>query len=108
MARVLGGVATQPDPQISVRISRSRRQRQPPVGGTSKPNRFARQPLRHAQRVLEHVHGAALGGRAQNFPLATSRSASFSSSASANSLLSRPFCSRSSLSSLAASVSIPP
>ena len=58
--------------------------------------------------VGEHVDGAALGGWAQNFPFATSRSASLTSSASASSRLSRAFCSRSSLSSLAASVSMPP
>lgn len=108
MTRMLGGVGTQPGPQIGIRIGRGGRQWQPPVGGAGKPNSFTRQPFRHAQGVLEHVHGAALGGWAQNFPLATSRRASFSSSASANSRLSRPFCSRSSLSSLAASVSIPP
>ena len=58
--------------------------------------------------VREHVHGAALGGRAQNFPFATSRNASLTNSASANNRFKRAFCSRSSLSSLAASVSIPP
>jgi hypothetical protein len=108
MARVFGGVGAQPGPQLGIRISWSRRQRQTPIGGTGKPNGLAGQPFRHAQCVLEHVHGAALGSWAQNFPLATSRSASFSNSASANNRLSRPFCSRSSLSSLAASVSIPP
>ena len=58
--------------------------------------------------LSEQFHGAALGSWAQNFPLATSRRASFSSSDSASSRLRRAFCSRSSLSSLAASVSIPP
>src|ERR1700722_8164483 len=108
MARVFGGVGTQPGPHIHVGIGGRLGLRQPSVGGTSKPNRFARQPFRHAQRLLEHVHGAALGGRAQNFPFATSRSASLTSSASANNRFKRAFCSRSSLSSLAASGSIPP
>jgi mandelate racemase len=47
-------------------------------------------------------------GLEQTVPVATSRKASFSSSASANSRFNREFCSRSSLSSLAASVSMPP
>jgi hypothetical protein len=108
MARMPGGIRAQPGPHVGVRVGRGLRDRQAPVGGTGKPNRLARQPFRHAQRVLEHVHGAALGGWAQNFPFATSRKASFSTSAPASSRLSRAFCSRSSLSSLAASVSIPP
>jgi len=108
MARVFGGIRAQPGPHLGIRISRGLPDRQTAVGGAGQPNGLARQPLRHPQRVLEHVHGATLGSRAQNFPLATSRSASFSSSASASSRLSREFCSRNSLSSLAASVSIPP
>src|SRR6516225_912138 len=108
MAGVLGGILAQPDPQTSIRIRRCLRYRQATVGGAGQPNRLARQPLRHTQRLLEHVHGAALGGWAQNFPFDTSRSASFSNSASANRRFNRAFCSRSSLSSLAASVSIPP
>ena len=78
------------------------------MGGAGQPNCFARQPFRHAQRGGEHVDGAALGSWAQNFPFATSRKASLTSSASASSRFNRAFCSRSSLSSLAASVSIPP
>ena len=108
VAGVFGGVGTQPGPHFGIGIGRGLRLRQSSVGGAGQPNGLARQPLRHAQRGDEHVHGAALGGWAQNFPLATSRRASFSSSASASSRLSREFCSRSSLSSLAASVSIPP
>ncbi len=108
MTGMFDRVAAQPGPHLGIRIGRRLRLREAAVGGTGKPNCFARQPLRHAQRVLEHVHGAALGSWAQNFPLATSRSASFSSSASASSRFNREFCSRSSLSSLAASVSIPP
>ena len=108
MAGVFGGVGAQPDPHFGIRIGRGLRPGKSAVGGAGEPNGFARQPFRHAQRVLEHVHGAALSSWAQNFPLATSRNASFSSSASASSRLRRPFCSRSSLSSLAASVSIPP
>jgi hypothetical protein len=45
----------------------------------------AGQPLGEAQHALEMVHGAAATCRAQTFPLASSRRASFSSSASANS-----------------------
>src|ERR1700758_623854 len=108
MAGVFGGVRAQPGPHFGVGIGGGLRCRQPPVGGAREPNRPARQPFRHAQRVLEHVHGAALSGRAQNFPFATSRNASFTSSASANNRFKRAFCSRSSLSSLAASGSIPP
>src|SRR5690606_10123994 len=72
------------------------------------PDDLASEPLRHALDLQEHVHRPPLGRRAQNFPRAISRNASFSSSASASNRLSRAFCSRSSLSSLAASVSIPP
>ncbi len=108
MARVFRGVGTQPGPHIGIGISRSLRLREAAVRGAGQPNCFARQPLRHAQRGGEHVDGAALGSWAQNFPFPTSRSASLTSSASASSRLSRAFCSRSSLSSLAASVSIPP
>lgn len=78
------------------------------MGGAGQPNGLARQPLRHAQRGGEHVYGATLSSWAQNLPFATSRKASLTSSASASSRLSRAFCSRNSLSSLAASVSIPP
>lgn len=108
VAGVFGGVGAQPGPQFGIRIGRCLRGRQATVGAAGQPNNPARQPLRHAQRGLEHVDGAALGCWAQNFPFATSRKASFSSSASASSRLRRAFCSRSSLSSLAASVSIPP
>ena len=108
MAGVFGGVGAQPGPHFGVWIGRGLRRGQAAVGGAGQPNGLARQPFRHAQHVLEHVHGAALGSWAQNFPFATSRSASFSSSASASSRFNRVFCSRSSLSSLAASVSMPP
>src|SRR5947209_388144 len=108
MARMGGGVGAQPLPQIIVGIGQGQRNRGPTVGGAGKPDRFARQPFGHAQNLFEHVHGTALGGRAQNFPFATSRRASFSSSASASRRLSLPFCSRNSLSSLAASTSMPP
>ena len=50
----------------------------------------------------------SMGHYSHHFPLAISRSASFSSSASASNRLSRLFCSRSSLSSFAASLSVPP
>jgi hypothetical protein len=108
VAGVFDRVGTQPGTQVRVRVGRRMRDRHTPIGGAGKPDRFAREPFRHAQNLFEHVHGTALGGRAQNFPVATSRRASFSSSASANSRLRREFCSRSSLSSLAASVSMPP
>src|ERR1700716_2590829 len=108
MTRVLGGVGPQPGPHVHVGIGGRLALGQPSVRGAGKPNRLAGQPFRHAQRVLEHVHGAALGGRAQNFPFATSRSASLTSSASANNRFKRAFCSRSSLSSLAASGPTPP
>ncbi len=78
------------------------------VGGAGHPNGLARQSFRHAQGVLKHVDGAALVSWAQNVPFATSRTASFSSSPSASSRLGRAFCSSSSLSYFAASVSIPP
>ena len=94
MARVLGGIGTQPGPHVGIRIGRRLRDRQASVGGAGQPNRLARQPFRHAQRGGEHVDGAPLGSWAQNFPLATSRRASFSSSASANSRLRREFCSQ--------------
>jgi hypothetical protein len=108
VARVLSGVVTQPLTQLSIRVIGSLRDREATIGGAGKPDRFAFEPLRHTQNLFEHVYGAALGVRAQNFPLATSRKASFSSSASASSRFKRVFCSRSSLSSLAASRSIPP
>ena len=54
-------------------------------------------------RLRQTEHLTSIGAS-----LATSRNASFSSSASASSRFNREFCSRSSLSSLAASVSIPP
>ena len=108
MAWMFGGVGAQPGPQLGVRIGRGLGLWEPAVGAAGQPNGFARQPFRHAQGVFEHVDGAALGCWAQNFPFATSRSASFSSSASASRRFNRAFCSRSSLSSLAASVSMPP
>lgn len=70
------------------------RERHARVGGSGKPDRSACEPPRQAQHVLEHVDGTALGARAQNLPLATSRRASFASSTTASSHLSQPFCSR--------------
>ena len=72
MARVFSGVGTQPSPHIHVGVGGCLGLGQPSMGGTGEPNRSARQPFRHAQRLLQHVHGTALGGRAQNFPFATS------------------------------------
>ena len=108
MAGVFGGVGAQPGPHLGVGVGWCLCRGQAAVSGAGQPNGLARQPFRHAQCALEHVHGAPLGSWAQNFPFATSRSASFSSSASASSLFKRVFCSRSSRSSLAASVSMPP
>ncbi len=76
--------------------------------GSMQPDDSAGEPFGHALDLQEHVHSPPLDRRAQNFPLAISRSASFSSSASASSRSSLAFCSRSSSNSLAASVSIPP
>ena len=108
MTRMFGGISAQPGPQFGVGIGRGLRLGQAAVGGAGQPNGLAGQPLRDAQRLLEHLDGTALGSWAQNFPFATSRSASLTNSASASIRLSRAFCSRSSVSSLAASVSIPP
>ena len=69
MARVFDRVGAQPGPHLGIGISRGLRQREAAVGGAGQPNGLARQPLRHAQRVLEHVHGATLGSWAQNFPV---------------------------------------
>lgn len=62
MARMGGGVAAQPLPQLSVGIGRGQRDRAPAVGAAGKPDRFARPPLGHAPNLVELVHRAALGG----------------------------------------------
>jgi hypothetical protein len=61
------------------------------LGGAVLAGDPAGQPLGEAQHALQVVHGAAPACRAQKFPLASSRRASFSSSASANSRFSRAF-----------------
>jgi hypothetical protein len=61
------------------------------LGGAVLADDPAGQPLGEAQHALQMRDGAAAGCRAQKFPLASSRRASFSSSASANSRFSRAF-----------------
>ena len=98
MARVLGGIRAQPGPRLGIRISPGLPDRQGSVGGTASPTALHANRSDSAQFLLEHVHGATLGSRAQNFPLATSRSASFSNSASASRRFNLEFCSRASAS----------
>ena len=78
------------------------------LGGTVLTDDAAGQPLGDAQHALQVIHGAAAACRAQKVPLASSRRASFSSSASANSRLSRAFSLVSSLRRLASSAFSPP
>ena len=78
------------------------------LGGAVLADDPAGQPLREAQHTLQMVHGAAATCRAQKFPLANSRSASFSSSASATSRFRRVFSACSSLRRLASSAFSPP
>ena len=78
------------------------------LGGAVLADDLAGQPLGDAQHALQMVHGAATACRAQKFPLASSRRASFSSSASASNRLSRVFSAASSLRRLASSAFSPP
>jgi hypothetical protein len=78
------------------------------LGGAVLACDLAGQPLGDAQHALQMVHGAAAACRAQKFPLASSRRASFSSSASANSRFRRVFSAWSSLRRLASSAFSPP
>jgi hypothetical protein len=78
------------------------------LGGAVLTDDPAGQPLREAQHTLQMSYGAAAACRAQKFPLASSRRASLSSSASANNRFSRAFSLASSLSRLASSAFRPP
>jgi hypothetical protein len=78
------------------------------LGGAVLTDDPAGQPLGETQHALQMVHGAAATCRAQKFPLASSRRASFSSSASASNRLSRAFSLVSSLRRLASSAFRPP
>ena len=68
---VFGRIGTQPDPRLGVGIVWGLRQRQAAIGRSGEPNGLARRPLRHAQRLPEHVGGAAPGSWAQNSPVMT-------------------------------------
>jgi hypothetical protein len=78
------------------------------LGGAMLANDTAGQPLGEAQHALQMGYGAAATCRAHPFPLASSRRASFSSSASANNRFRRVFSAASSLRRLASSAFRPP
>src|SRR5919106_2208075 len=78
------------------------------LGGAMLADDPASPPFRHLEAVLEHHDRVAPARRAQKFPLATSFSASISSSLSATMRLSRVFSFFSSFSRLASSALSPP
>ena len=83
------GVGAQPGPQPSVGIIRSLRGRGVALGGSVLPDQPTRTPFADVEDSTQVNNGRASAGRAQNSPLATSRSMSLSSSASASTCLSR-------------------
>src|SRR5690606_34827159 len=75
----------------------------PPLRGAVLSGNPARPPFREREPVLQHADRLAPARRAHQFPFATSRSASSSSSLSATSRLSRAFSRSSSRSRFASS-----
>ena len=76
--------SSEPVPKRPVRVRGRVALERAPIRGASEPDRTARHPFAHPQRVLEVIDGGAAPARAWKSPSVNSLSAAFSSPASAS------------------------